>query len=101
MKIPTAVLVTGIAAAVLAIAGGVGALLWVVFPGGSGEWIALAEPAAYAFDVPVGLAVVALAAAAAPRAPGVRRTALVAGGIALVMPLFVSLVRHLGLGPWR
>jgi hypothetical protein len=99
VKTPTALLVAAVAVALLAVAWGLGAFLWVLFPGGSGEWTALAEPAAYVVDIPVGVAVVALAAGSAPRAPRVRRTAIVAGTAAMLLPLLVSLVRHVG--PWR
>jgi hypothetical protein len=73
------------------------AVLWVVFPGGSGEWTRLAIPAAYVVGVPCGLLSVLLLWLSRSTARA-RLFVLFAAVLSVLIPILMSLcARPLGL----
>ena len=66
-------------------------LEWVLFPGGSGEWVALAEPAAYFVGVPCGLVALALAWKS-PRGRRLTAWARSAAVLSILIPVVVTLL---------
>jgi hypothetical protein len=68
------------------------AALWMIFPGGSGEWTRLAVPAAYAIGVPSGLLSLFLLWCSGRSESRLRAPTRAAAGLAMVMPLMLSLM---------
>ncbi len=92
LKVPTPVLVAAIVLAIGAIAWGFFAAAWAAFPGPSGEWAALAVPASFIVNAPVGLLTLALGILADRRSPRLRRLTIISAAMALVLPLAVALI---------
>ena len=67
---------------------------WAAFPGPSGEWAALAEPAAFVVGVPTGLVALLLLRLAGRASGRLRRAALAAAAVTLALPLLVSALWH-------
>src|SRR5262245_36942852 len=59
--------------------------LWVAFPGGSGEWTALAVPAAYVVGVPCGLVALLILWSSGHSQSRLRNPVRVAGALAIAI----------------
>src|SRR5262245_28409145 len=66
--------------------------LWVAFPGGSGEWTALAVPAAYIVGVPCGLVALLILWSSGHSPSRLRNPARLAAALAIAIPIMMSLV---------
>ena len=67
------------------------AALWVAFPGGSGEWTALAVPAAYVVGVPCGLVALLILWTSGKSRSRLRNPVRLAAALALAIPIMMSL----------
>ena len=81
-----------LAVGVAGIVWGSAALWWVMFPGPSGEWVALAEPAAYVVGIPSGLLALLLIRVSGGGPSGLKSSARWAAVVALLLPLVVTVL---------
>ena len=89
--------IAAVAIAVIGVAWDATAVLWMVFPGGSGEWTRLAILAAYVVGVPCGLLSVLLLWLSRPTPRG-RLFVLIAAAFSILIPILMSVfARPLGL----
>src|SRR5262245_43626239 len=91
-RIATALQIVALLIALLGVVWDTLAALWVAFPGGSGEWTALAVPAAYVVGVPCGLVGLLILWSTGHSHSRLRNPARLAAVLAIAIPVMMSLV---------
>jgi hypothetical protein len=94
MKASAIALVVALCPAIAAMLWSLALLEWVLFPSGSGEWTALAVPASWFVNLPLGLIALITAIAAKQGSQRLRRLCTIASIVALTLPVLVTLFHN-------